>query len=169
MLRHLGLDHSSTDTCKEADTLLALKLLQGHVKEDRGRIAIALGSSLTEHGPSSPHPLSLLYQNDTQHLEHSADDRIAWLTQLNTNGVWLRPLCEQEVATRVTKTRIVCNSSFLTAMYKAPSPPARMNHPPSRSGMDSHSESPPLRGQFRESSSCQTSHAFHTKRTQKSD
>jgi hypothetical protein len=91
IFRHLSLDYINVPTPNNTDTLLAQKLLQRDVKcycrQIAGRSAkvqrntvlraLVLFSSCSYHA--------------TQYLEHSADDRIAWLVQLDTSGVWLKP------------------------------------------------------------------------------
>jgi hypothetical protein len=37
----------------------------------------------------------------TQYIEHEAGDRVAWIIQLNTSGVWIKPKWERDMATRM--------------------------------------------------------------------
>jgi len=101
VFRHLSLDYINVATYNKTDTLLARRLLERDVREYRKRIAT--GSARVQRNTVLRALIlfSSCSHHATQYLEHSADDRIAWLTQLNTEGVWLKPLWEKDAATRM--------------------------------------------------------------------
>jgi hypothetical protein len=101
MFRHLSLDYIDVATYSSPDTPLARRLLQRDV--DKYRKLIATGSDRVQQNTVLRALIlfSSCSHHATQYLEHSADSRIAWLTQLNTEGVWIKPLWEKDVAARM--------------------------------------------------------------------
>jgi len=101
IFRHLSLDYIDVPTHHNTDTPIARQLLQRDTKEYCGRIATSSARIQRNTILRALILFSSCSYHATQYLEHSADDRVAWLNQLNTSGVWLKPLWEKDIATRM--------------------------------------------------------------------